>query len=112
MLGVALGPGGPVGRVNDPGRRLQTGARSVHVGGRVRDRFGAIRGQWPTRLEGIGLAIGFAGVVWLNAGGTLSWVSTDNTVQTTAALPPGTYPLLARRIRATGTTATGLTGWV
>lgn len=50
--------------------------------------------------------------ITLNAGGTLSWVSTDNTVQTTAALPPGTYPLLARRIRATGTTATGLTGWV
>lgn len=33
--------------------------------------FGALRGRWPTRLEIVGLAVGFAGVVWLNAGGTL-----------------------------------------
>jgi len=31
---------------------------------------------------------------------------------TTGPLPVGTYPMLARRIRATGTTATGLTGWI
>lgn len=50
--------------------------------------------------------------VTINAGGTLSWVDLSGAVQTTAALPAGTYPLFARRIRATGTTATGLTGWV
>lgn len=50
--------------------------------------------------------------ITLNAGGKLSWVSVHGATHTTAALPPGTYPLLASRIRATGTTATGLTGWV
>ncbi|MFC5570195.1 drug/metabolite exporter YedA [Lysobacter yangpyeongensis] len=33
--------------------------------------FAAMRGQHPNRLEWIGLAIGFVGVLWLNAGGTL-----------------------------------------
>lgn len=33
--------------------------------------FAAMRGQHPNRLEWIGLGIGFAGVLWLNAGGTL-----------------------------------------
>ena len=33
--------------------------------------FSAMRGQHPTRMEWLGLAIGFAGVLWLNAGGTL-----------------------------------------
>lgn len=34
--------------------------------------FAAIRGQHPRRLEWIGLAIGFAGVLWLNAGSSLT----------------------------------------
>jgi drug/metabolite transporter (DMT)-like permease len=34
--------------------------------------FAAMRGQHPGRLEWLGLAVGFAGVLWLNAGGTLS----------------------------------------
>lgn len=34
--------------------------------------FSSIRGQHPKRLEWIGLCIGFVGVVWLNAGSTLS----------------------------------------
>ncbi len=33
--------------------------------------FAAIRGDRPTRLEWTGLAIGFVGVVWLNAGSSL-----------------------------------------
>lgn len=33
--------------------------------------FSALRGHKPTRIEWIGLAIGFAGVVWLNAGSSL-----------------------------------------
>ena len=70
-------------------------------------------GSFPiTPADGTDLATDIRAIT-LNAGGTLSWVSVDdNAVKTTAALPPGTYPLLARRIRATGTTATGLTGWV
>ena len=50
--------------------------------------------------------------VTLNGGGTLSYVGWDGATYTTAALPAGTYPVQARRIRATGTTATGITGWV
>lgn len=47
------------------------------------------------------------------AGGTLSFISSrDGQTYTTGDLPPGTYPLCARRIRATGTTATDLTGWI
>ncbi|MFC7301918.1 drug/metabolite exporter YedA [Cognatiluteimonas weifangensis] len=34
--------------------------------------FAAIRGDRPTRVEWVGLAIGFAGVVWLNAGSSLA----------------------------------------
>lgn len=34
--------------------------------------FAAIRGDRPTRLEWAGLGIGFLGVVWLNAGSSLS----------------------------------------
>lgn len=50
--------------------------------------------------------------VTLNVGGTLSFVGWDGQTYTTAALPAGSYPLYATRIRATGTTATGITGWV
>jgi drug/metabolite transporter (DMT)-like permease len=38
--------------------------------------FSALRGDRPTRLELVGLAIGFVGVVWLNAGGSLSATKT------------------------------------
>jgi drug/metabolite transporter (DMT)-like permease len=37
--------------------------------------FAALRGQRPTGIEWIGLAIGFAGVVWLNAGSRLDATS-------------------------------------
>lgn len=33
--------------------------------------FAAMRGQHPSRVEWVGLGIGFAGVLWLNAGSTL-----------------------------------------
>lgn len=46
------------------------------------------------------------------AGGTLSYVSREGVTCTTGPLPVGTYPMFATRVRATGTTATGLTGWV
>ena len=47
------------------------------------------------------------------SGGSLCFDSSrDGSSSTTAWLPPGTYPLCARRIRASGTTATLLTGWV
>lgn len=34
--------------------------------------FGMLRGQRATRGEWVGIVLGFAGVVWLNAGGTLT----------------------------------------
>jgi hypothetical protein len=43
--------------------------------------------------------------------GTVSFVGRDGLVHTTGVLPLGTYPLFAQRIRQTGTTAAGLTGW-
>ncbi len=46
-------------------------------------------------------------------GGTISFVSSrDGQIYTTGHLPIGTYAFCASRIRATGTTATSLTGWV
>ncbi|SDW15516.1 drug/metabolite exporter YedA [Lysobacter enzymogenes] len=34
--------------------------------------FAMMRGRHPAKIEWVGLAVGFAGVVWLNAGGKLS----------------------------------------
>ncbi|WP_233557265.1 spike base protein, RCAP_Rcc01079 family [Gemmobacter lutimaris] len=48
----------------------------------------------------------------LNAGGTLAWINREGVTQATGPLPAGTYPLMAARILATGTTANGLTGWI
>ncbi len=50
--------------------------------------------------------------ITLNAAGTLAWLNEDGVAQATALLPAGTYPLIATRILATGTTAAGLTGWI
>lgn len=50
--------------------------------------------------------------VTLGTGGTLSFMNDDGLIHTTAPLPAGTYSLLARRVRATGTTATDITGWI
>lgn len=50
--------------------------------------------------------------VTLQTGGTLAWINREGVAQATGPLPAGTYPLMARRILATGTTATGLTGWI
>jgi hypothetical protein len=51
-------------------------------------------------------------MITLGSGGTLRWTGRDGVVNTTAALPAGSYPIAARRIHATGTTAGTLTGWV
>lgn len=47
------------------------------------------------------------------AAGVLKYISSrDGKTYTTGSLPVGTYPMFASRILATGTTATGLTGWI
>ncbi|MBD9528988.1 hypothetical protein [Paracoccus sp. PAR01] len=50
--------------------------------------------------------------VTIGGAGTISWVGVDGVIYTTGALPVGTYAMRAARIRATGTTATAITGWV
>lgn len=84
-------------------------------------------GQFSTAVTITGPAIGAFAVtpdddadlaqpvraVTVGTAGALAYVSwADDAVHTTGALPAGTYPLLASRILATGTTATDLTGWV
>jgi hypothetical protein len=48
----------------------------------------------------------------LNGAGTLSVIGWDGAVSTTGPLPAGTYALCATHVRASGTTATGITGWI
>ncbi|WP_157971194.1 spike base protein, RCAP_Rcc01079 family [Pseudogemmobacter bohemicus] len=50
--------------------------------------------------------------ITISGAGTISWLDREGNVHTTASLPVGTYPIIAKRIRATGTTATGITGWI
>ena len=50
--------------------------------------------------------------ITINVAGTVSYTGWDGVIYNTGPLPVGTYAVLARRIRATGTTATGITGWI
>jgi hypothetical protein len=49
--------------------------------------------------------------ITINGAGTVSYIW-QGVTYTTGTLPVGTYAMRAQRIRATGTTATGITGWV
>ena len=48
----------------------------------------------------------------IDVAGTLAWVNWHGEPQQTGNLQPGIYPIRAKAIRVSGTTATGLTGWV
>lgn len=50
--------------------------------------------------------------VTIGGGGRLSFVGIDGKTYVTGVLPAGSYAMFARRIRATGTTATDITGWI
>lgn len=50
--------------------------------------------------------------VTLGGAGVLKYVGSDGATYTTGELPVGTYAMFARRILATGTTATKITGWI
>lgn len=52
------------------------------------------------------------GVTIGTASGTIAYISAEGVACATGPLPVGSYDFNARRILATGTTATGLTGWV
>lgn len=80
---------------------------------RIEVESGAIGAFAVTPSDSADLSKAIRAVTIGTAGGTLSFVSSkDGLVHTTGPLPVGTYALFAKRIRATGTTATGLTGWV
>jgi len=81
-----------------------------HYEGRATN--GPALGSFPiTPNDGANLPTNIRAVT-LNVGGSISWVGWDGESYETAVLPAGTYPLRASRIRATGTTAAELTGWV
>lgn len=45
--------------------------------------------------------------------GVIKYISSrDGQTYTTGPLPVGMHPICARRVLSTGTTATGLTGWI
>lgn len=48
----------------------------------------------------------------INVAGTVAYIGWDGVAYATDTLPQGSYAVFARRIKATGTTATGLTGWI
>lgn len=50
--------------------------------------------------------------VTIGGPGVLVYDGWDGVTYTTGTLPAGSYPMLAQRIRATGTTATDITGWI
>lgn len=49
--------------------------------------------------------------ITINVAGTVRWLDTAGVVQNTDVLPIGTHLMSATGIHATGTTATGITGW-
>lgn len=49
--------------------------------------------------------------VTIGAGGTIAYVNWEGESCETADLPEGSYPLFARRILDTGTSADDITGW-
>ena len=64
-----------------------------------------------TPSDTVDLAVAVRQVTIGTAGGVIVWHNERGTVQTTGPLPVGTHLMAAHRILATGTTATGLTGW-
>lgn len=64
-----------------------------------------------TPSDGADLATRIRAITIGGDAGTIAWVGWDGASNTTNSLPVGTHVMLARRILATGTTATGLTGW-
>lgn len=60
----------------------------------------------------VDLATAIRAITIGTAAGAIVWDDENGETHTTGPLPLGTYFLRAHRIRATGTTATGLTGWI
>lgn len=66
-----------------------------------------------TPSDSANLSTAIRAVTIAAASGTLTFISSrDGQTYSTGHLPLGTYALCASRILATGTTASGLTGWI
>lgn len=65
-----------------------------------------------TPNDGTDLSFAVRQVTIGTAGGTITWRDVTGQTWATGPLPVGTYPMSAHRVLATGTTATGLTGWL
>lgn len=79
--------------------------------GMNRADIGASIGYFPiTPNDGTDLPVEIRGLI-VAVGGNVSLDRLDGT-NVTLTLPAGYFPLQAQRVRATGTTATGLTGLV
>lgn len=77
------------------------------------DTSAAIGSYVVTPSDSIDLTQSIRAITIGGTGGTVSYISSrDGQTYATAFLPSGTYVLFASRIRATGTTATDITGWV
>ena len=48
----------------------------------------------------------------INGAGTVAYIGWDGVTYTTGTLPVGRHTFLVRRVKATGTTATGITAWI
>lgn len=72
----------------------------------------ALWGFAITPADGADLADDVRAITIGTAAGVIAYHDWNGIARTTGSLPVGTYPMLARRILSTGTTATGLTGWV
>jgi L-asparaginase/Glu-tRNA(Gln) amidotransferase subunit D len=65
-----------------------------------------------TPADGTDLSSNIRALTIGTTAGVVVYDGWDGVTYTTGTLPVGTYALCARRIRSTGTTAAGLTGWV
>lgn len=72
----------------------------------------SLGGNAITPSDAADLAAPVRAVTIGTAGGTIRYThARTGAICTTGPLPVGSYSIWARRIWATGTTATGLTGW-
>lgn len=65
-----------------------------------------------TPSDSVDLPSPIRAIVVGDAAGTIAAVGVDGVTRTSGTLPQGLYAVLIRRVLATGTTATGLTGMI
>ena len=50
--------------------------------------------------------------ITVSGSGRIAWHDYDDNYWITGVLPAGTYPMFVKRVLVSGTTATGMAGWV